>query len=108
MMRRLLGLGVFLALVFGAGAAAADPPVPVYLRGGDDPGGEFAVLSNGDWRVATPELVKPRILSVSARGRPEQTLPRERQDLAYVWAPSCDAREQDANFVRTVVLPGPP
>jgi hypothetical protein len=109
-MRRLLGVGVVLALALalGAGAAPADPPVPVYLRGGYDPGGEFAVLSNADWKVATPELVKPRILSVSARGRPDQTLPRDRQDLAYVWAPTCDTREQDATFVRYVVLPGRP
>src|SRR5262249_30816831 len=102
-MRRFLGLGVVLALTLGAAAAAADSPVPVYLRGGSDPGGEFAVLSNDDWKVATPELVKPRVLSVTARGRPEQTLPRERQDLAYVWTPSCDARAQDATFVRNVV-----
>jgi hypothetical protein len=61
-MRRLLRLGVLVfMLALGASASAADPPVPVYLGGGDRPGGEFAVLSNGDWKVKTTRLVKPRV-----------------------------------------------
>jgi hypothetical protein len=108
-MRWVLGVCVLLVLLaLGASASAADPPVPVYLRAGYGPGGEFAVLSNGDWKVKTTRLVKPRLVSVSRKGRPDDTLPRDRQDLSYVWAPTCSARSQVVSFVRDVVLPGPP
>src|SRR5829696_5933600 len=108
-MRRICGVCALLSLLaLGAAAAAADPPVPLYLQGGDRPGGEFAVLSNGGWRVKSTPLLRPHIVSVSQKGRPDLTSARERQDISSVWAPTCSVGSQVVSFVRDVVLPGRP
>ena len=80
----------------------------MYLRGGYGPGGEFAVVSNASWRVKQATLVKPRVVGVTFKGRPALTMPRDRQDFSYLWAPSCSALSQVVTFVRDVRLPGPP
>jgi hypothetical protein len=116
-MRWIAGACLVVALLGpGPGAIAAEPAVPVYLEAGNGPdrtdgaGGEFAVDSNDDWKVDLDRPVAAHVVRAgwTRKGLPNQTLPEVRQDLSYIWAPSCTPGRQEATFVRDVVLPGPP
>jgi hypothetical protein len=116
-MRRTIGACLLVSLLaLAASATAANAPVPVYLETGSGPdkvigaGGEFAVASNDDWklRLKVPTPAKEIRPQWTRKAQPNQTGPFERQDLAYVWAPTCTAERQTVTFIRDVVLPGPP
>jgi hypothetical protein len=55
--------------------------------------------------MVAPKLVRPQS---TRKGRVTDSQAILRQDLGYVWAPSCTGERQTVAFVRDVVLPGPP
>jgi len=107
---------VLVTLLAPGASALAAAPLPVYLQAGYGPdrtvraGDAFALVSNGDWKVRLKGLVAPRIVrpQETRKADPRQSQAQERQDLAWVWAPTCTSDRQTVAFVRDAVLPGPP
>lgn len=108
MLDRLLRIVVvgLVCIAAAASAVAAIKPAPLGL---DVNGREFALVSNGGWKVSVNGSGKLPSKEVQKIRDPVPggTTAFDRQKLAYIWAKTCTDSKQTLTFRRTYFLPGP-
>ena len=104
----LMALAVFVGPSIAEPAAAAIAPAPLGL---DVNGSEYALISNNGWTVSSNNdgTFRPaKAVILSKPPTPGAFTAFDRQQYAYIWAPTCTASKQILKFRRTYFLPGPP